>query len=323
MPLAEPTIGVHLSADDWARSVAEAARRSLGQAPPWIDPVWFYDEHGSQLFDRITRLPEYYPTRAERALLERHADSIAGLGVDTLVELGSGTSDKTTVLLDALAAAGSLRRYVAFDVSEETLRTAVTDLGRRYPAADMAGVVGDFHRHLGEIPPDGQRLFAFLGSTIGNLRPPERRRFLFDVDCVLERGDRFLLGIDLVKDPQRLVAAYDDAAGVTAAFNRNALCVLNRELGTDFDPSVFEHIALWDDENCWIEMRLRASEATEVRIPGVERPLRFGAGDELRTEISAKFTVEAMVAELEDAGLLVDDVWTDGDVALLLAHPYC
>jgi L-histidine N-alpha-methyltransferase len=321
----DPTIVVHLAPEDWSRDLADAARRSLADEPPWIEPVWFYDQRGSELFDEITRLPEYYPTRAERALLERHAAEIAALGLGAVVELGSGTSDKTRVLLDAMAATGGLGRYVGFDVSEETLRSAVVDLCARYPGVTVEGVVGDFHRHLGEIPGDGGRLVAFLGSTIGNLRPHERRRFLFDLDCALDRTDRLLLGIDLVKDPSRLVAAYDDAAGVTAAFNRNALTVLNRELGTDFDPALFEHVALWDAENSWIEMRLRATEPTEVKVPGLTSSVTFATGDDIRTEISAKFTVDAMVDELWSSGFVVERSWiAPGDeFALLLAQPYC
>lgn len=325
MTIAETTIDVHLAAEAWREALADAARRSLVAEPRFLDPVWFYDERGSDLFDQITRLPEYYPTRAERALLVAHADEIAATGADALVELGSGTSDKTTVLLDAMVAAGTLERYVPFDVSEETLRQAVDQLAERYPGVAMHGVVGDFHHHLGEIPTGGTRLVAFLGSTIGNLRPAERRRFLADLDCALDHHDRLLLGIDLVKDPARLVAAYDDAAGVTAEFNRNALRVLNAALGSDFDPEAFEHVALWDADQRWIEMRLRARTHQVVTVPGIAEPVVFDAGDELRTEISAKFTVDGMAAELWDCGFVVDEAWTgpDEDFALLLAHPYC
>lgn len=325
MKLAEPTIDVHLAAAEWRESIAEAALRSLTADPPYLDPVWFYDERGSELFDAITRLPEYYPTRAERALLVAHAGEIARCGADTLVELGSGTSDKTTVLLDAMVAAGGLERYVPFDVSEETLRHASASLSERYPGLVVHGVVGDFHRHLGEIPLGGRRLIAFLGSTIGNLQPAERRRFLVDLDCTLEHHDRLLLGIDLVKDPARLVEAYDDAAGVTAEFNRNALRVLNEALGSNFDPEAFEHVAVWDAEHRWIEMRLRATGDQEVKVPGLDEPIRFAAGGELRTEISAKFSIEESTAELYDSGFVVERVWTDDDedFALLLAAPLC
>ncbi len=325
MNLAEPTIDVHLEAAEWREGIAAAALRSLTADPPYIDPVWFYDERGSALFDAITRLPEYYPTRAERALLVAHAGEIARCEADTLVELGSGTSDKTTVLLDAMVATGGLERYVPFDVSEETLRYASALLAEQYPGLAVHGVVGDFHRHLGEIPGGGRRMVAFLGSTIGNLLPSERRRFLVDMDCILDRHDRLLLGIDLVKDPARLLAAYDDDAGVTAEFNRNALRVLNEALGSNFDPEAFEHVAVWDDEQRWIEMRLRATSDQEVKVPGLDDLLRFASGDELRTEISAKFNVEESAAELHDAGFVVEKVWTgdNEDFALLLASPYC
>lgn len=325
MTTLEPTIDVHVAAEAWRREQADAARRSLADEPPWLDPVWFYDEHGSELFDAITRLPEYYPTRSERALLVAHAAEIAAVGAETLVELGSGTSDKTTVLLDAMVAAGALKRYVPFDVSEETLRAAADDLAGRYPSIDVHGVVGDFHHHLGTIPAGDRRLVAFLGSTIGNLRPDERRRFLVDLDDVLQHSDRLLLGIDLVKEPARMVAAYDDAAGVTAAFNRNALRVLNGALGADFDSDAFDHVAVWDPEESWMEMRLRARTAQVVVVPGMAAPLRFAAGDDLRTEISTKFTVDGVTAELGECGFAVETAWTspNDDFALVLARPRC
>lgn len=321
----EPVIDVHLDADDWRARRADRARRTLASDQPFVDPVWFYDEHGSALFDAITRLPEYYPTRVERTLLETHADEIVSWGADALVELGSGTSTKTTVLLDALDRAGSLRRYLPFDVSEETLRSAAQRLTDRYPGLAVHGLVGDFHQHLPAIPDGGSRLVAFLGSTIGNLAPAERRRFLPDLDCTMGHRDRLLLGIDLVKDPERLVAAYDDHQGVTAEFNRNALRVLNRELGADFDPDAYDHVARWDPDERWIEMHLRARTPQTVTVPGVDGPLRFEAGDELRTEISAKFTVDGMTEELWRYGFVVDEAFVDpdDDFALLLAHPYC
>lgn len=300
-----PRIDVHLDAEAWRQAQADDARRSLAADPSHLAPVWFYDEHGSDLFDQITRLPEYYPTRTERDLLVAHADELASLGVDTLVELGSGTSDKTTTLLDAMVAAGELRTYVPFDVSEETLRHAATVLHDRYPI-EVHGIVGDFHHHLGTLPAGDRRMIAFLGSTIGNLQPVERRGFLAGIAKAMGPDDRFLLGIDLVKDPATLVAAYDDAAGVTAAFNRNALSVLNTELGTDFDPDGFAHEARWTAADAWIEMHLAATTAHTVTVPGLDAPLRFEAGDTIRTEISAKFTVARMAEELAAAGLMVD-----------------
>lgn len=313
-----PRIDVHLRVDEWRRAQADAACRSLSERPPWLAPVWFYDERGSGLFDEITRLPEYYPTRAERALLEHHAVELADLGIETLVELGSGTSDKTTVVLDALVAAGSLRRYVPFDVSEETLRDATERLAGRYPSLELHGVVGDFHEHLDRVPAQGRRLVAFLGSTIGNLEPDQRARFLAGLEATMDPGDHLLLGIDLVKDPSVLVAAYDDAAGVTAEFNRNALRVLNREIGTDFDPDGFEHRARWDAERAWIEMRLAALDDQVVTGPGLAAPLRFAAGDEVRTEVSAKFTIDGMTKELWECGFATDAAWTGPDEAFAL-----
>jgi L-histidine N-alpha-methyltransferase len=309
-----------------ARAALEADTRvGLTAEAKWLPPIWFYDDRGSELFDQITRLEEYYPTRAERAILEAHAkDIVAAAGADTLVELGSGTSEKTRLLLDALCAADLLRRFVPLDVSEGTLRTAAGTIAEDY-GVPVDAVVGDFTRHLRHLPTGGRRLVAFLGSTIGNLDPTERARFLFDVDASLVAGDTFLLGTDLVKDPARLVAAYDDAEGVTAEFNRNVLHRLNRELGADFDVDAFDHIATWDGDHAWIEMRLRASRAMTVHLPALDLEVRFEAGEELRTEISAKFTPERVAAELWEAGLVVQDSWTDpaGDFLLTLATPYC
>lgn len=319
------TIEVHLEADAWKATRAADAARTLTATPRSLDPLWFYDEHGSELFDQITRLPEYYQTRAERVLLDAHAPSIAATGATTLVELGSGTSDKTTVLLDAMAGHGGLDRYVPFDVSEETLRRSVAELGSRYRSVEMHGVVGDFHHHLGEIPGEGQRLVAFLGGTIGNLRPHQRHRFLFDLDCVLHRDDALLVGIDLVKDPARLVAAYDDRAGVTAAFNRNALRVVNHELDADFDPEAFDHIARWNADERWIEMWLRSRRAQAVRVDALGLEFELHEGEEILTEVSAKFVPEDFVAELYRAGFVAKETWISPgeEFALILANPYC
>jgi len=321
------TIDVHLDPADWSTHLAEETRRGLCDQPPWTPPVWFYDDAGSALFDEITRLPEYYPTRAERSILAaRGAEIAAATGADTLVELGSGTSEKTRLLLDALDAAGTLRRFVPFDVSEATLRAAADAIDAERPGLEVHAVVGDFHRHLGEIPRGGRRLVAFLGGTVGNLDPRQRSRFYFDVDAMLDHGDALLLGTDLVKDRARLVAAYDDPAGVTAAFDRNALAVLNRELGADFDPGAFDHVAHWDEANRWIEMRLVARRPQVVTVTGLDGlQVAFAAGEWLRTEISAKFTAEKVREELWQAGLVVERQWTDdaGDFLLSLATPYC
>ena len=317
-------VEVHLDPADWSRHLAEETRRGLTDDPPWTPPVWFYDEVGSQLFDRITRLDEYYPTEAERSILAARSAEIARLtGARTLVELGSGTSDKTRLLLDALWAAGTLRTFAPVDVSEEVLRTAATAIAEGYPGIAVDAVVGDFGRHLDRIPTGGRTLLAFLGSTIGNLDPDQRRAFLASVTDALAPGDWFLLGTDLVKDEARLLAAYDDAAGVTAAFNRNALVVMNRELGADFDPDAYSHRSHWDPVERRIEMHLVADRDQRVTVRGLDDlVVDLGAGEHLRTEISTKFTAEGVEHELLDAGLEPVAAWTDpaGDVRLTLAR---
>jgi L-histidine Nalpha-methyltransferase len=315
-----PRIDVHLTPAALRDALRADVADGLTAVPKELPPKWFYDEVGSQLFDEITRLPEYYPTRRERWILEHHAADVARLsGADTLVELGSGTSEKTRLLLDALVARGhaggadDFRRFVPFDVSEATLRGAAGAVAAEYPSVEVHAVVGDFEHHLGTIPGGGRRLVAFLGGTIGNLDPKQRAQFLSDLAAGLAPGDALLLGTDLVKDVDRLVAAYDDSAGVTAAFNRNVLAVVNRELGADFDPARFEHVALFDADREWIEMRLRATEGHTVRVSGLDLTVCFGAGEEMRTEISAKFRREGVDAELSAAGLALARWWTDPD----------
>jgi L-histidine N-alpha-methyltransferase len=320
------TIDVHLSPEDVQSQMRADALRGLQAPEKSIPPVWFYDERGSRLFEEITQLPEYYPTRAERALLEAHALSIAELAkADTLVELGAGACDKTRVLLTALQQTGSLSRYVPFDVSDEFMRSAATTLSEEFETLDIHLVIWDFHHHLAEIPTEGRRMIAFLGGTIGNLDPGQRARFLFDLNCSMSSDDCLLLGTDLVKDRNRLVAAYDDAAGVTADFNRNVLHVLNDQLGGDFDPERFRHVALWNEDEQWIEMRLRADDEVEVSLAGAGITVRFEEGEELLTEISAKFTPERVERELSDAGFVVEEMWgvDEGEFLLSLAHPYC
>ena len=310
----------HLPPGAAREALAADVRAGLSARPRTLPPKWFYDERGSQLFDEITRLPEYYPTECERALLREHAAEAAALtAADTLVELGSGTSDKTRLLLDALRDAGTLQRFVPFDVDESVLRSAGAAIARDYPGVAVHAVCGDFERHLPLLPGGGRRLVAFLGGTIGNLLPPERARFLADLRDGLQAGDALLLGTDLVKDPDRLVRAYDDAAGVTAQFNRNVLHVLVRELGAELDPDGFVHVALWDAEAEWVEMRLRARSPQVVRVLDLE--VSFDEGEELRTEVSAKFTRERVERELDAAGLRLARWWTDGDYALSLALP--
>ena len=311
-------VDVHLSDEDLADALQRDVRRGLSAEPKELPPKYFYDDRGSQLFDEITRLPEYYPTRCERAILVERAREIAtGSGADTLVELGSGTSEKTRLLLDA----GDFERYIPFDVSESTLRAAGESLERDHPGLEVHGVVGDFDHHLGLIPHVGRRLVIFLGGTIGNFGPAERKRFLADVAGDLEPGDAFLLGTDLVKDVSRLEAAYDDAAGVTAAFNKNVLAVINRTLHADFDLDAFEHRALFDTDEEWIEMRLRSTRAQSVHVRDLALDVEFADGEEMRTEISAKFRPEGVEAELAAAGLHLTDWWTDPghDFALSLS----
>ncbi|RZU31862.1 L-histidine N(alpha)-methyltransferase [Blastococcus saxobsidens] len=314
----------HLTPADASAALRADALAGLTAFPKWLPPRWFYDERGSLLFDEITRLPEYYPTRAERAVLSARAPEIAAAsGADVLVELGSGTSEKTRLLLDALRDAGTLRRFVACDVDPSVLRAAGAAITAEYPGVEVAAVVGDFTQHLGELPREGRRMVAFLGSTIGNLEPGERAAFLAELAATLSPGDSFLLGTDLVKAPERLVRAYDDAAGVTAAFNRNVLSVLNRELGADFDPEAFDHVAVWDAQQEWIEMRLRSRIDQRVRVAELDLDVAFAAGEEMRTEVSAKFRRARVAGELAAAGLVLTHWWTDpdGDFGVSLARP--
>lgn len=318
-----PVVAVYLRPDDLAAALAADVEAGLTSRPKQLSPKWLYDPVGCDLFEQICDLPEYYPTRTERAILQAHAGQLAELTqASSLVELGSGTSDKTRLILDALVAQGSLREFVAFDVAEPTLRAALAQLGRVYPGVTMAGVVGDFEVHLDRIPGAQGRLLAFLGGTIGNLEPLARSEFLSTLAKVLQPGEFFLVGTDLVKDPARLVAAYDDAAGVTAAFDRNVLAIINRELDADFDLDAYTHVARWDPDEEWIEMRLRAERAQRVELRQLGLTVEFAQGEELRTEVSAKFRPEGIGAELAAAGLATVAQWSDpaGDYALTLTR---
>lgn len=310
--ISDPVIDVHLTPGHAGRALRHDARAGLLADPKWLPPKWFYDARGSELFEQITRLPEYYPTRAEREILDHRAGEIAAVtDAHTLVELGSGSSEKTRLLLGALREHGSLREFVPLDVSETALREAADAIVADYPGLSVHGVVGDFTEHLGRLPGESPRMVAFLGGTIGNLLPDERAKFFGALHDVLEPGEWLLLGADLVKDPGVLVPAYDDAAGVTAEFNKNVLRVLNRQLGADFDLDAFEHVALWDSRNEWIEMRLRATRAMSVFVPEIGLETEFAAGEELRTEISAKFRRVGLEAELATAGFTPRSWWTD------------
>ncbi|MCV7400388.1 L-histidine N(alpha)-methyltransferase [Mycobacterium fragae] len=312
----------HLAADSAYHALRRDVLDGLRCTPKSLPPKWFYDSVGSDLFDQITRLPEYYPTRAEAEILRaRSAEVASTAGADTLVELGSGTSEKTRILLNALRDGGSLRRFVPFDVDASMLSAAATAIQREYPGIEIAAVCGDFEEHLAEIPGGGRRLFVFLGSTIGNLTPGPRAEFLAALAAVLKPGDSLLLGTDLVKDTGRLVRAYDDAAGVTARFNRNVLAVVNRELDADFDLSAYQHVARWNAAEERMEMWLRAEAPQQVRIGALNLTVEFAAGEEMLTEVSCKFRAEAVAAELARSGLRRIRWWTDdaGDFGLSLA----
>ncbi|WP_328445439.1 L-histidine N(alpha)-methyltransferase [Streptomyces sp. NBC_00386] len=283
----------------------------LGHLPKTLPPKWFYDAHGSALFEKITELPEYYPTRAEREiLLTRAAEIAAASGARTLVELGSGSSEKTRHLLDAMP---DLHTYVPVDVSESALTQAGHALIAERPGLNVHAMIADFTGGLTLPDTPGPRLVAFLGGTIGNLLPAERATFLASVRSLLSPGDTLLLGTDLVKDASVLVTAYDDAAGVTAAFNKNVLSVVNRELGADFDLDAFDHVALWDPENEWIEMRLRSRVTQTVKVPALDLAVHLTEDEEIRTEISAKFRQDGVRGELATAGFALSHWWTDAE----------
>lgn len=313
----------HLDADYFERTLRSDVLNGLTAEFKELPPKWFYDDLGSELFDEITRLEEYYPTEAERSILRARAADVARLSeADTLVELGSGTADKTRVLLDAMTTTGQLRRFVPFDVSEGILRSSSEQLLEEYPGLSVHGVVGDFEEHLDRIPAGGRRVTALLGGTVGNFGPRERKGLLTDIARGMQSGDMFLLGTDLVKEEGRLVAAYDDARGITAAFNKNVLRVLNRRLGGNFDLDGFEHVARFDHDDEWMDLRLRSLRDQDVHLTELDLDLHFAAGEEMRTEISAKFRRAGVEAELAAVGLDLIEWWTDerGDYALSLSR---
>lgn len=310
--MTEVDLDVHRSTEDVTEALREDVKTGLTAPRKWLPPKWFYDARGSELFEAITALPEYYPTRSEREILTRQAGEIARItGAQTLVELGSGSSEKTRLLLDALTDHGTLAGFVALDVSESALAEATEAIAADYPKLVVRGVVGDFTEHLDLLPGDQPRLVAFLGGTIGNFLPAERAKFLSSVRDVLQPGEWLILGTDLVKDRETLERAYDDAAGVTADFNRNVLRVINERLGADFAVDDFAHESYWDADAEWIEMRLRAKREMWVRIPGADLEVTFDEGEYVRTEISAKFRSEGIGAELAAAGFVTEQWWTD------------
>ncbi|WP_370112364.1 L-histidine N(alpha)-methyltransferase [Streptacidiphilus sp. MAP12-33] len=319
------TLDNRLPADHLAKALRHDVVSGLTADPKTLPPKWFYDEHGSELFERITHLAEYYPTRAEQEILTRRAPEIAALTrAGTLFELGSGSSRKTRLLLDALTAAGTLSCYAPLDVSPSALEQAGAALIRDYPGLRVAATVTDFETDL-TLPPDapGPRLVAFLGSTIGNLDEAQRQAFYRALRLTLSADDVLLLGADLVKDREVLLRAYDDSLGVTAEFDKNVLGVLNRELDADFDPDAFAHVARWNEEHERIEMHLRSLRDQTVKIPALDLSVEFATDEHLRTEISCKFRRASLTEELATGGFTVRHWWTDDAerFALLLAVP--
>ena len=287
------------------------AEVAAGLAAPQkeLSPKYFYDQRGSELFEAITRLPEYYPTRTERALLEGWMPELmAQLGTRTLIELGAGNAEKSRIILDAMRATGLAELYVPIDVSATFLSQTAAQLRREYPGLTVEPAIADISVEL-NLPRRMPRpaLFAFLGGTIGNFYPPPAIRLLSRVRAAMAPGDRFLMGVDLRKDIARIEAAYNDSQGITAEFNRNMLLVLNHELGADFDPRAFEHRAFYDTVAHRIEMHLVSSRDQVVEIPGLG-PVAFAAGESIRTEISTKYD-RANVSALFDAAGLRIEAW--------------
>lgn len=306
--------------EEWITSFAGDVREGLSTDPPWLHPKYFYDAAGSELFDRICELPEYYPTRTEESILEsRGADIVDAAAASALVELGSGSSLKTEHLLRPLLASMGEALYVPIDFSEVAVREASVRLITEYPGLQVHGVIGDFEKHLGGLPEAEARLIAFLGGTIGNFTPDRMRFFLRRLELLMDDRDSLLIGMDLVKDKAELEAAYNDSAGVTAEFNKNVLASINRNLSGDFDLAAWDHVAFFDEENSWIEMRLRANRNRVVRVGAIDLTLDFLAGDEIRTEISRKFTREGFAADAEHSGLELREWYTDEHARFALA----
>lgn len=324
LSLAPFTIATHTIGRSARDDLIADLRAGLTATPKHMPPRWFYDQRGSELFEEITGLPEYYQTRTEAGILEAHADDIArAVQPEALVELGAGSCTKSRILIDACMRVGGLTSFTPFDVSEASLHRAGRELADAYPDLTVYCLVGAFAEHLAFIPRLGRRLVTFLGSTVGNLELGERRRFYADVRGLLAPGEAFLVGLDLVKGRDELIAAYDDAAGVTADFNRNLLRVVNRELDADFDLDAFDHVAVYNAEFERIEMHLRARGAQTVTIPAAGLVVRFEAGELLRTEISCKFTREAVERQLAEASMELSAWFTDARsrFALALAVP--
>ncbi len=315
-------VDTYIDAEFFSKGLAEDVKEGFAKIPKQLSPMWLYDDRGSELFEEIMGLEEYYPTRREREILITYADEIAGAAdVDTLVELGSGNSEKTLHLLEAMSKAGRCDRFIPFDVSEAALKSAVAVVVREHPEIEVHGLVGDFSHHLDYISQKGRRLIAFLGGTIGNFLPEQRKAFLTEVAGIMNQGDYFLVGTDLVKDKKRLEDAYQDSKGVTAEFNLNVLNVLNRELGANFNLENFEHRAFYDEEMQWIEMSLKSLKAQKVHIKKLDMNVELREGEEILTEISAKFSPDGIGEEIATAGMQVIRQWTDsaGDYMVTLA----
>ena len=318
------TVEVHLPPGGPLSGMAADVRAGLTRPFKELSPRYFYDDRGSQLFEDITQLPEYYPTRCEREILETRSAEIceAANSPATLIELGSGSAQKTRVLLDAMLDASCLETYCPVDISEEITRETAEQIASEYDDVSVRGLVCDFELDLERIPVAAPRVIALLGGTIGNFEPQQRAGFLRRIRHLLGSEDRFLLGTDLVKDRRTLETAYNDPGGVTADFNKNVLAVLNRELGADFDLDCFEHVARWDDENLWVDIRLRSLANQVVNVGSLDMQVAFSAGEEMRTEISTKFARPGLEGIYAEAGLELTDWWTDADglYALSLAR---
>jgi L-histidine N-alpha-methyltransferase len=312
--IADITIDCYLHGSSLESMAADVRAGLTRKGLKMLPPKYFYDDRGSELFDEITSLPEYYPTRCERAILNRRAPEIVEItGARELLELGSGMASKTRALLFAMAGAGTLDRYLPMDVSELVVERCATELVEMYPGLTVHGVVGDFEQHLDHVPDGSRRLVAFLGGTIGNLYPDERAPFLAGMRELMGDDGWLVLGTDLVKDARVLEAAYNDSAGVTAEFNRNVLRAINRELDADFDVDSFEHVAFWNELDSWIELRLRAHGDQHVTIEAADLELELADGEEIRTEVSTKFTRERLQEELAGAGMELVEFFTDDD----------
>ncbi len=313
------TIDVHLTTQDPV-TVREKIRNGLLSSPRILPTKYLYDDHGSELFERICELPEYYQTRTEFKILSTYADRIiAQSEADELVELGSGAATKTRVLLDAMDRSDHLRCYVPFDVSEGIVRRVAQELVNEYDGLQVHGVVGDFLTHLEHIPDGGKRLVVFLGGTIGNLDEAEGSAFLSSVNAEMAAGDHFLLGVQLVTAVNRVEAAYNDSAGVTAKFNKNIIPVMREMVGADFDPDGFDHVARYNPETFRIEIFLRSNKHQTVTLPDIDLTLPLKEGEEIRTEISAKYDRTRTENLLENAGFKCVEWYTDPEELLGLA----